>query len=62
MSPKSVLRAAQIKKKKFLEKKMEERNPWAAFGSKKFPFPKRKMSEKILLNGNSLVVVCFIMC
>ena len=32
---------------------MEERDPWAAFGSKKFPFPNRKRSKKILLNGNS---------
>ena len=24
---------------------MEERDPWAAFGSKKFPFPNRKKSN-----------------
>ena len=27
------------------KKKTEERNPWAALGSNKFPFPKRKMSK-----------------
>ena len=32
----------------FFQKKMEERDPWAAFGSKKFPFPNRKSSKKIL--------------
>ena len=35
------------KNKKYfsLGKKTEERNPWAALGSNKFPFPKRKMSK-----------------
>ena len=32
----------------FFQKKMEEKDPWAAFGSKKFPFPNRKTSKKIL--------------
>ena len=30
------------------KKKMEERDPWAAFGSKKFPFPNRKMSDNLV--------------
>ena len=36
-----------LKKVFFFKKKMEERDPWAAFGSKKFPFPNRKRSKKI---------------
>ena len=27
---------------------MEERDPWAAFGSKKFPFPNRKRSKNLV--------------